>query len=453
MRHSLFLTLGLTTLAACAAPSTDDSGATDTDTDINPAEASVRVMHLSPDAPAVDVFVDGMPDAVLTDLGFTESSTYLTVPAGTYTFRVAPAGAGVDAAVLTIPDLALAAGGEYTAVAYDYLADITPKALGDDVSDLAAGSFRVNVMHGAPGVGEVDIWALTDSGASPLLEDVPFGANAPLDLPAGRYRVGFDVDNDATPDVSFQLPELPAGLYVNLYATNDTDGNVFLLAQLPDGTVARVDAEPPPAPTTFVRVLHLSPDAPAVDVWVDGLPDPVVTSLAFGEGTDYLEIPEGTYTFRVSPAGTDPASAVLVVEDLALAGGDRYTAAAIGELADISALALNDDLTGIPAGSYRAQVVHAAAAVGQVDIWEVSGEPIPLFVDVDFGAVASADLPSAAYTLGLDVNDDGSPDVVFAVPELPAGIFVNVFAVNNSDGDVYLLAEFQDGSLVQIDPV
>ncbi|PMP83067.1 MAG: cell wall anchor, partial [Chloroflexus aggregans] len=44
--------------------------------------AKVRVIHASPDAPAVDVFVNG--NAVLTNVGFFAASPYLDLPAGTY---------------------------------------------------------------------------------------------------------------------------------------------------------------------------------------------------------------------------------------------------------------------------------------------------------------------------------------------------------------------------------
>jgi hypothetical protein len=286
-----------------------------------------------------------------------------------------------------------------------------------------------------------------------LLEDVPFGANAPLDLPAGAYRVGFDVNNDAMPDVTFSLPELSADLYVNLYATNDVEGNVFLLAQLPDGTVARIDADPaePPAPARL-RVLHLSPDAPLVDVYVDGIIDPILTDVAFGQGSAYLDVPAGTYTVRVTAADTSPDDAVLVVEGIELAAGGSYTAAAYDELGSISAIALLDDTDEIVAGTFRAQVVHAASAVGQVDIWEVTGEPAPLIVDFDFGASVVTDLPVSPYNLGVDVDNDASPELYFVVPELADGSFVNLFAVNDASGNVFLLAQLEDGTLVQLDP-
>jgi hypothetical protein len=209
------------------------------------ATARVRVLHLSPDAPGVDVFVNGGAEPAVENLEFPEGTAYLTVPAGTTTFDVAPAGGSADDAVLTIDGLALEAGASYTAVAFDELDSIAALPLVDDGSALETGKIRVRAVHAAPSVGEVDLWNVPDSGTpAPLWTNVDFGvAGAPLDLPAGAYTVGVDVDDDMSPDLLFRLPALPAGTVANVYAVNDSEENVFLLAQLPDGSTARVDPE------------------------------------------------------------------------------------------------------------------------------------------------------------------------------------------------------------------
>lgn len=52
-----------------------------------------------------------------------------------------------------------------------------------------------------------------------------------------------------------------------------------------------------------VRVVHASPDAPAVDVWVAGVDAPVFTSLGFGDTTAYADLDEGDYTIELRAAG------------------------------------------------------------------------------------------------------------------------------------------------------
>ena len=415
--------------------------------------ARIRVLHLSPDAPGVDVFVNGGDDAAVEALEFPKGTPYLEVPAATYTFDVSPAGTSAQAAVLSIDDLSLAEGSSYTAVAYDELTSISALPLVDDYDGISGGEIRVRAVHVAAGVGEVDIWNVTDPGnPTPLYRDLDFGsAGDALDVPAGAYTLGIDTDDDASPDLTFQLPELAPGTLANLFAVAD-GSEVFLLAQLPDGATVRID---PSAPSAFIRVLHLSPDAPAVDVFVNQGDEPIVSDLAFPAGTGYLAVAADSYDIDVSPAGTGAGDSVLAIDGLALEAGTYYTAVALDEVADLSALPLVDDFAGLAAGSIRVRAIHAASAVGQVDLWNVpeSAPATALWTDVDFGAAGAAlDVPAGAYTIGVDVNDDASPDLTFELPALPAGTFVNVFATNDEEGRVFLLAQLRDGSTVRIDP-
>ncbi len=208
------------------------------------ANSSVRVLHASPDAPAVDVFFNSGPQASVSALAFGSGTPFLNVAAGSYRVDVAPAGAGVSSSVLTVPSFALSQNTSYTVVAYNGVSSLQVLPLVDDLSAPPAGQIRVRAVHTAMGVGQVDIWNVPTSGApSPLYQNVDFGvAGAYLTIPAGAYRLGFDVNNDATPDLSFSIPALPAGTVANVFAMKDTAGSVFLLAQLADGSTVRINA-------------------------------------------------------------------------------------------------------------------------------------------------------------------------------------------------------------------
>jgi hypothetical protein len=204
-----------------------------------------------------------------------------------------------------------------------------------------------------------------------------------------------------------------------------------------------------------VRVMHLSPDAPNVDVFVDEGATPVVENLEFPEGTEYLEVPPGTSAFDVAATGGSAADAVLTIPDLELEAGESYTAIAFDELANVQALALVDDYADLASGEIRVRAIHTAVGVGQVDIWNVpeSGEPAPLWTDLDFGTAGEAlDLDAGAYTVGIDVDDDEMPDLTFELPDLDAGTVVNVFAVADSDENVFLIVELPSGDTARIDP-
>lgn len=202
--------------------------------------------------------------------------------------------------------------------------------------------------------------------------------------------------------------------------------------------------ETPPA--ARVRVLHLSADAPNVDVYVDGADSPAFANLPFLSGTAYAELPAGTYDFDVNAAGTDTTA--LSIPGLALTSGTSYTAVAIGDLADIEALALVDEVDGIPSGQIRIRIIHAGAGVGEVDVWNLpeSGDPAPLAPDLAFGeTTASLDVPAGAYRVGIDVDNDADPDLTYQLPSLAAGTHANVFAVATDDG-VVLVAQLQAGA-------
>jgi len=231
-----------------------------------------------------------------------------------------------------------------------------------------------------------------------------------------------------------------------------------LVALAATGSGCSDDDENPVTPTSLqanLRVVHLSPDAPDVDVYLNGGSTPAVSDLAFNEGTSFLKVDAGTYDVAVAPANTGVGSAVLSVDGVKLDDKTRYTAVAFAPVSSIDALLLTDDLSTPPTGQIRVRAIHTASAVGQVDIWNVpsTGTPTPLYQDVDFGVAGGyLTIPAGAYTLGFDVDNDASPDVTFTTPALAAGTVANIFAVSDSGGNVYLLAQLQNSQIVRIDP-
>lgn len=177
------LTLLLTATALTAACSDDDNNT-------GPAgQSRVRVVHASPDAPNVDVLLDNAK--VLSDVPYLASSAYLETSAGDHNLKVNAAGTtttAIDA------DVTLADGTDYTVIASDLVAQITPIVLQDDNTAPAAGNARVRAIHGAPSAPSVDIYVTAPDAdlatATPVLTGVAFGDVADyLEVPAGEYQV------------------------------------------------------------------------------------------------------------------------------------------------------------------------------------------------------------------------------------------------------------------------
>ncbi|MFN8623251.1 MAG: DUF4397 domain-containing protein [Chloroflexota bacterium] len=186
----------------------------------------------------------------------------------------------------------------------------------------AGDSAWVRVLHGSPDAPAVDIYA---DGAE-VLSDVPFGVISDyLQVPAGEHQIqvfaaGADPMKDkAVIDAALTFE---AGTKTTVAATDK-------LANITPQVIA--DAPAPVADSAQIRVVHLSADAPAVDVAPDG-GDPIVTNLAYPNATDYLTVPAGSYDLEVRPTGSKDVA--LQLDPITLEAGNSYTAFAIGSLAD-----------------------------------------------------------------------------------------------------------------------
>jgi hypothetical protein len=184
--------------------------------------------------------------------------------------------------------------------------------------------------------------------------------------------------------------------------------------------------------TSRVRVLHASPDAPAVDVYVNG--GEAISDLAFSDITDYVELPAGDYAVQVFPAGANGEGDPVIDATLTLAAGSDYTVAAVGTLAEIEPLVLEDDNSAPPAGSAKVRFVHASPDAPAVDIYaEGAGVVVPNAAFKD----ASGYLELPADTYNLEVRAAGTDTVALDLPgvTLEAGNVYTAFAVGLLEGE------------------
>ncbi len=184
-----------------------------------------------------------------------------------------------------------------------------------------------------------------------------------------------------------------------------------------------------------LRVVHASPDAPNVDVYVDG--DAVLEDVAFKDVSGYLELPRDTYEIEVTAAG-DPDASVFN-EDVEVGEG-AFTALAIGELDDDTEVpftvdVLEDDNSMTAVGEARVRAVHASPDAPDVDITVGEGEP--LFENVGFGESGYVEVPAGEYTLEIRVaQDDADGDVVTTFDlDAEAGTVYTAFAVGYVEPD------------------
>jgi len=151
--------------------------------------AHLRVLHASPDAPNVDINLDGKN--VLTNVAYKTASDYLDVPAGTHTIKVYPTGTTNAVITASVP---LTKNTYTTVAAINFVAKIEGKVITDDNTEPTSGNVKVRLIHFSPSAGSVDIYVTAPgadlSNATPTLTNVPFDTVSDyVSVPAGSYEV------------------------------------------------------------------------------------------------------------------------------------------------------------------------------------------------------------------------------------------------------------------------
>lgn len=198
------------------------------------------------------------------------------------------------------------------------------------------------------------------------------------------------------------------------------------------------------ADQAMVRVLHGSPDAPAVDVYVDGakVGDPLA-GLEFGDLSKYVGLPAGTYDLKVC-AVADATVCPIEANDVVLTAGTMYTIAATNDLASIEAQIITDDPSP-EVGSMQVRVVHFSADTPAIDVLTQDGSATVVdalaypdatdYLTLDPGAYdlkVCADADNSVCPLdpgSLDL-DAGTAYSVFAIGSLEAGTLEAVVAID-----------------------
>jgi hypothetical protein len=137
--------------------------------------------------------------------------------------------------------------------------------------------------------------------------------------------------------------------------------------------------------TANVRVAHMSPDAPPVDILVDN--ETVVENLSFGNVTDYLSVPGGERNVTITAAGDQ--STVVYSDNVTFEAGTNYTVVAAGEVSEganttFQPLVLEDNFTVPGPNEASVRLVHVAPDAPPIDV-TVPATNRTLFDNVSFG--------------------------------------------------------------------
>ncbi|MBI5666782.1 MAG: fasciclin domain-containing protein [Chloroflexi bacterium] len=160
-----------------------------------------------------------------------------------------------------------------------------------------------------------------------------------------------------------------------------------------------------------VRVAHFSPDTPAVQVYLNG-DNSGIQTLSFGDVSGWVELPAGTYSVAVAPAGTSVEQAAIGPVSLPLRAGSWTTIAAIGSLAGgtLTATTIAEDYSALQSGESRVTVFHAIEDAPAVDV--ILPDGTALIAGLAFGEAVELTVPAGSYSLSVVAAGTTGPAVI-----------------------------------------
>ena len=129
----------------------------------------------------------------------------------------------------------------------------------------------------------------------------------------------------------------------------------------------------------YVRLAHLSPDTPPVDVYLKaatGGREQTFPGVGYGAMSQYLRLPAGSYSVAMRKAGAAPSTKPVLTTQVAVETGNAYTVAGVGRYADLGLRVLEDDLSLPAANESKVRIIQASVRAPVLDVGVNDGPAI-----------------------------------------------------------------------------
>ncbi|HEY0935609.1 MAG TPA: DUF4397 domain-containing protein, partial [Trebonia sp.] len=218
---------------------------------------------------------------------------------------------------------------------------------------------------------------------------------------------------------------------------------LLLAASAAAAAAATAGSQTTASSTAWIRLAHLSPNTPAVDVYLYSFGDPrariVLHHVAYGDVSGFLPVPEGEYSVAMRAAGASAASLPVLSSSTRITSGTAYTALAVGLRSGLRLRIFHDDLT-TPAGKSLVRVVQASMKHPKVT---VSWGSKTIASKLPFASVTSYQAVSPGVrTLAVTAGAAGTTSAV----TLTAGSIHTLIVLDGAKGLAVTYLEDADGS-------
>jgi len=195
--------------------------------------------------------------------------------------------------------------------------------------------------------------------------------------------------------------------------------------------------------TGWIRLAHLSPNTPAVDVYLYSFDNSkamiVLHHVAYGTVSPYEAVQAGDYSVAMRAAGASATSQPVLSTSVTIAAGHAYTVAGMGPESGLRLQVLDDKLTAAP-GQAEVRVIQASL---KEQVVTVSLGSTVLASDLKFASVSDYQAVSPG-TQTVTVSAGGT-DANSSVA-LPAGTVHTLVVLDGASGLEVVNLEDASGS-------
>ncbi len=189
---------------------------------------------------------------------------------------------------------------------------------------------------------------------------------------------------------------------------------------------------------SLVRIVHASPDASAVDIYINE--EQVVSGIVFADATDYLSVPEGSNSVEIYEAGTKGEKDPLITASVNVQGGMAYTVVAANTLQKLELEILKDDME-VTNGKAKIRMSHLSPDAPVVNVGLQGGDV--LFNNLSFKQTSDyKELEPNIYDLAIATADGQQQILDLSDTALAQNTIYHVLAINTaSDLEVLILED------------
>ena len=209
------------------------------------------------------------------------------------------------------------------------------------------------------------------------------------------------------------------------------------------GLPAAASAHASSAPTGWIRLAHLSPNTPAVDVYLYSFGNSnaqiVLHHVAYGTVSPYESVAAGDYSVAMRAAGASATSQPVLSTSVTIQAHHAYTVAGMGPESGLRLQVLDDDLT-TPVGQSLVRVIQVSL---KQHVVTVSFGSTVLASNLSFASVSSyqAVLPGTQAVTVTTGGTDARSSVTLA-----AGTVHTLVVLDGADGVEIVSLEDASGS-------